>query len=179
MCEVTTSIMKIMKKERTKEKPDPEELKQAMRSWITGVAIVTGYHEGKIHGMTANSFNSLALSPPTILIALRQQSRTCHLIREGGVFGISILNTHQVEIAKRFAGQVDRDRPRFENIETFSLVTGAPLIKGSLAFLDCIVTDSKEIGETSVFFGEVLAVKTNGEKPDPLLYLNREWRKLS
>ncbi|MDY6867989.1 MAG: flavin reductase family protein [Chloroflexota bacterium] len=167
-----------MKKETINENTKPEELKQAMRSWITGVAIVTGYHEEKIHGMTANSFNSLALSPPTVLVALRQHTRTRHLVMEGGVFGVSILNTHQIDIAKRFAGQIDQDQPRFENVDTFSLVTGAPLIKDSLAFLDCSVVNSVEVGETTVFFGKVLAVKINGDNPDPLLYVNREWRKL-
>jgi flavin reductase (DIM6/NTAB) family NADH-FMN oxidoreductase RutF len=156
----------------------PEELKQAMRSWITGVAIVSGIHEGKIHGMTANSFNSLALSPPTVLIALRQQTRTSHLVVKGGVFSISILGAHQENIAKRFAGQTDNNLPRFKGIATFTMKTGAPLIKGSLAFLDCRVVNSMEIGETTVFFGEVLAAKTNGEIPDPLLYVNQHWEKL-
>ncbi len=168
-----------MKKETINKRIKQEELKQAMRSWVTGVAIVTGYNEGQIHGMTANSFNSIALSPPTVLIALRQHTRTRHLVMEGGVFGISILNTYQSEIAKRFAGLIKQDQPRFEHLDIFSLVTGAPLIKGSLAFLDCRVVDSADVGETTVFFGEVLAVKVNGEDPDPLLYVNREWRKLS
>jgi len=162
-----------------KKRIKSEELKQAMRAWITGVAIVTGTHQGRTHGMTANSFNFLALSPPTVLIALRQHTRTRHVVKEGGVFGVSILNTNQAAIAKRFAGQIENDRPRFDGVETFSLVSGAPLIKNSLAFLDCRVVESMEIGETTVFFGEVLAAQTNGSIHKPLLYLNREWRKLS
>ncbi len=85
-----------------KNKIDPEQLKQAMRSWITGVAIVTGYHNGNFHGMTANSFNSIALSPPTVMIALRQHTRTQLLVKTGGVFAVTILNTEQVRLAKRW-----------------------------------------------------------------------------
>jgi len=162
-----------------KNEVNPEQLKEAMRAWITGVAIVTGYHSGNIHGMTANSFNSLALSPPTVLVALRHHTRTNHLVKSGGVFGISILNTEQEALAKRFAGQIDVDKPRFEGVETFTLVTNAPLIKQAMGFLDCKVINSFDVGNTTVFLGEVLAVQNNVDGKEPLLYINREWRRLA
>lgn len=162
-----------------KNKINPEQLKEAMRSWITGVAIVTGYHNGEIHGMTANSFNSIALSPPTVLVALRKHTRTNHIVKAGGVFGVSILNTEQEDLAKRFAGQIAIDQPRFQGVDTFNLVTKAPLIKKGIAFLDCKVINSFDVGDTTVFLGEVMAAKKNGSGGDPLLYLNREWRRLA
>jgi 3-hydroxy-9,10-secoandrosta-1,3,5(10)-triene-9,17-dione monooxygenase reductase component len=162
-----------------KNKINPEQLKEAMRAWITGVAIVTGYHDGDIHGMTANSFNSIALSPPTVLVALRQHTRTNQIVKAGGVFGVSILNTDQEDLAKRFAGQIDIDQPRFQGVDTFNLVTKAPLIEKGIAFLDCKVINSFDVGDTTVFLGEVLAARKNGSGADPLLYLNREWRRLA
>lgn len=162
-----------------KNQINPEQLKEAMRAWITGVAIVTGYHQGDIHGMTANSFNSISLSPPTVLVALRKHTRTNQLVKAGGVFGVSILNTEQEALAKRFAGQIDIDKPRFQGVETFNLVTNAPLIEQGMAFLDCKVVNSFDVGETTVFLGEVLAAKKNGSGHQPLLYLNREWRRLA
>jgi len=162
-----------------KNRIEPEKLKEAMRAWITGVAIVTGTHQGAIHGMTANSFNSIALSPPTVLVALRQHTRTQHLVKDGGVFGVSILDTGQVELAERFAGQIDAERPRFEGVQTFTMSTGAPLIANAIAFLDCQVVHAFDVGDTTVFFGEVVeARKVKGEH-QPLLYLNRRWRKLA
>ena len=158
---------------------NPEQLKQAMRAWITGVAIVTGYHNGNVHGMTANSFNSIALSPPTVMVALRHHTRTNHLVKAGGIFGVSILNTQQEILAKRFAGQIDIDKPRFQGVETFNMVTNAPFIKNGMAFLDCKVINTFNIGETTVFIGEVLAAKTNAKGKEPLLYVNREWRRLA
>ena len=162
-----------------KNKVNPEQLKEAMRAWITGVAIVTGYHDGDIHGMTANSFNSIALSPPTVLVALRQHTRTNQIVKAGGVFGVSILNTDQEDLAKRFAGQIDIDQPRFQGVDTFNLVTKAPLIEKGISFLDCKVINSFDVGDTTVFLGEVLAARKNGSGADPLLYLNREWRRLA
>lgn len=158
---------------------NPDELKEAMRAWITGVTIVTGHHEGEIHGMTANSFNSIALSPPTVLVALRQHTRTQHLVKQGGVFAVSILNNEQIELAKRFAGQVDFDIPRFEGVETFVMSTGAPLIKNAMAFLDCQVVNTFDVGETTVFIGKVLEAKKPLGEQKPLLYFNRRWRRLA
>jgi flavin reductase (DIM6/NTAB) family NADH-FMN oxidoreductase RutF len=158
---------------------NPEALKNAMRAWITGVAIVTGRHNGLIHGMTANSFNSIALDPPTVLVALRRHTRTRHLVKEGGVYGVTILDVDQVRLAKQFAGQIDQDKPRFEGVETFELESGAPLIKGGLAYLDCSVVQHFEVGDTTVFLGEVLAYQIDHpDEHQPLLYFNRQWRRL-
>jgi len=162
-----------------KEKLDAEQLKEAMRGWITGVSIVTGNHDGKIHGMTANSFNSIALAPPTVLVALRHHTRTQQLVKEGGIFAVSILDTHQQELAKRFAGQINSDQPRFEGVEIFSMITGAPLIKDAIAYLDCKVINSFDVGATTVFLGEVLAAQRSLDGDNPLLYFNRRWRRLA
>jgi len=158
---------------------DPEHLKQAMRAWVTGIAIVTGIHNGQTHGLTANSFNAIALSPPTILIALQNQSQTKEYVQYGGVFGISILESTQISIAQRFASQIDTDRPWFAGIETFTMSTGAPLISKACAYLDCKVVKTFDVDNTTVFLGEVIEAKTNGNNPEPLLYLNRKWRKLA
>jgi len=168
-----------MKDEKVIQMIKPNDLKEAMRAWLTGVAIVTGRNGEAFHGMTANSFNSLVLDPPTVLVALRQHTRTQQLVRKGGTFAISILDIHQIGLAKRFAGQTEIDKPRFEGVETFQMVTGAPLIKNATAYLDCKVVKDFDIGETTVFIGEVLASRIDpGDGKEPLLYFNRQWRKL-
>ena len=162
-----------------KTKVKPEQLKIAMRAWITGVSIVTGCHNGIYHGMTANSFNSIALTPPTVLVALNHHTRTQHVVNEAGVFAVSILDYRQLALAKRFAGQIDVDIPRFEGVDIFTMVTGAPLIEGAIAYLDCKVVQSFEVGGTVVFLGEVLESRVDPGKHQPLLYFNRGWRKLA
>jgi len=156
-----------------------ENFKETMRSWATGVAIVTGHYEGQSHGMTANSFNSIALSPPTVMVALRHNTRTESLVRRSGHFAISIMESSQVHLARRFAGQVESEKPRFEGVDTFTLVTGAPLITAGLAHLDCKTVNVLEFGGSSVFIGEVLAAQKDAHGNQPLLYFNRQWRKLA
>jgi flavin reductase (DIM6/NTAB) family NADH-FMN oxidoreductase RutF len=157
----------------------PEQLKQVMRSWITGVAIITACQAGVFHGMTVNSFTSIALSPPTVMVALQHSTRTQKAVKTGRVFGVTILGIDQETLAKRFAGQMGEDQPRFAGLETFTLVTGVPLITGGLAFLDCQVVNAFDVGATTIFLGEVLAVKNEADGRAPLLYFNRDWRRLA
>ncbi|MBW6465479.1 MAG: flavin reductase family protein [Brevefilum sp.] len=156
-----------------------EQLKQVMRSWITGVAIVTACQAGVFHGMTVNSFTSIALSPPTVMVALQQSTRTQQAVNAGRAFGVTILGIDQETLAKRFAGQMGEDQPRFAGLDTFTMVTGAPLIKGGLAYLDCQVVNAFDVGASTVFFGEVLASQSNADGRAPLLYFNRDWRRLA
>jgi flavin reductase (DIM6/NTAB) family NADH-FMN oxidoreductase RutF len=168
-----------MKDEKIIQMIKPEDLKEAMRAWLTGVAIVTGRYGDAFHGMTVNSFNSITLDPPTVLVALRHHTRTQQLVRKGQAFGVSILDIHQVSLAKRFAGQSELDKPRFEGVETFEMVTGTPLIKSAIAYLDCKVVQDFDIGGTTAFIGEVVASRSDsGEGKEPLLYFNRQWRRM-
>ena len=112
-------------------------------------------------------------------MALRHHTRTQQLVRKGGNFAVSILDIHQIGLARRFAGQTEVDKPRFEGVETFEMATGAPLIKNATAYLDCKVVKDFDIGGTTVFIGEVLASRIDpGDGKEPLLYFNRQWRKL-
>ena len=162
-----------------KNKTSPEQLKEVMRTWVTGVAIVTGYHNRVIHGMTVNSFNSIALEPPTVLVGVQHHSRTQQLIKDGGYFGVTVLSYKQVALARRFAGQIEQDRPRFEGVPTFSLVSNVPLIAEGLAFLDCRVIHEFDVGFSTVFIGEVIASQIGNAPDEPLLYFNRQWRRLA
>jgi flavin reductase (DIM6/NTAB) family NADH-FMN oxidoreductase RutF len=175
-----------MNEENLSKSIDPELLRQAMRSWTTGVTVVTSFSAGTRYGMTVNSFTSVSLDPPVVSVALANTTRTHSLVKKSGIFAVTILAEGQGEVSDQFAGKVvgapqDDPQPemveRFTGIETFFLKTGAPLIDGGLAYLDCQVIYNIDIGTTTVFFGKVLAVQlTTGGKP--LAYFNRIYRRL-
>lgn len=158
---------------------NPETLRQAMRSWASGVTIVTSAHNGVAHGMTVSSFTSLSLDPPRILIALSQDSRTHDLVSRSQVFGVTILAKEDEELSDRFAGRIPDEGNRMVGVETFTLQTGSPLLRGGLAHFDCRVVSTFVSGTNTVFIGEVLAAQS-GENPQakPLLYFDRQYRKL-
>ncbi len=154
-----------------------EDLRQAMRKWATGITVVTAAVEGQRHGMTVSSFTSVSLEPPLVLIALRQESRTHALAERAGHFGVSILSQEQKEISNRFAGRGAEDADRFAGLATAALVTGAPLLEGSLAWFDCRIVQTIPAGTHTVFLAEVLAARAFDEDA-PLLYFDRQYRSL-
>ena len=158
-------------------KVDAEQLRHTMRQWASGVSIVTACHAEQKHGMTVNSFISVSLEPPRVLVSLEIGRLTHEMVERSGYFGVSILAEQHQEISDRFAGRVSEAGDRFAGLETFNLVSGTPLLVEALAVLDCRVVESHPVGTHTLFIGEVLAVK-NAEGGSPLLYFNRDYRTL-
>ncbi len=156
---------------------NPEDFRKTMRAWVTGVTIVSVEEHGILHGMTVNSFTSLSLYPPLVLISLERGTRTHDILLQTGFFGVSILALDQQHISDRFAGRLTEDQDRFENLEIFRLVTGAPFLVGGVAFFDCRVLSQHDIGTHTVFVGSVLAVQSDNQK-QPLVYYDRDYRGL-
>lgn len=154
-----------------------EDLRLAMRRWASGVTVVTSVYNGFRHGMTVNSFTSISLDPPLILVSIERKTRTYKLIEQADVFGVTILSVDQQDISDCFAGRHTEDEDRFANVETFSLASGVSFIKGGLAFLDCRVMTTLGAGDHTVFVGEVIACRYS-EDFDPLLYADRRYRRL-
>lgn len=164
-------MQKITPAERT------EGLRAAMRAWTTGVAIVTAAHDGQRHGMTVSSFASISLDPPLVAISLQTASQTHALVRRAGAFGVTILAASQQGLSERFAGRNGDEGARLEGLETETLATGAPFIRGGLAFLDCRVTQAIQAGTNTLFIAEVVAIRADDHEA-PLVYHDRSYRRL-
>jgi flavin reductase (DIM6/NTAB) family NADH-FMN oxidoreductase RutF len=161
--------------------PPGEQLRRAMRRWVTGVAIVTSEFDGVAHGMTVNSFGSISLDPPLVTVTMNQDTRTCHLVQQSGVFAVTILSAAQQPLAEMFAGRGDPAVDRMAGLDIFRLVTAAPLLRGGLSFIDCRVVYQHIMPLSMLFIGEVVAAEV--AKPDepfaPLVYVNRTFSSLA
>ena len=153
---------------------EPETVRQALRTWTSGVTVVTSCSEGYQHGMTVSSFTSVSLVPPILMVSLQRDSRTHLVVKQSRLFGVTILSESQQEISERFAGRTPDDEDRFHQIETFTMKTGAPFIRGGLAYLDCQVTRSLVVAGHTLFFGHVIALQVEPEG-NPLLYHDRHY----
>jgi flavin reductase (DIM6/NTAB) family NADH-FMN oxidoreductase RutF len=155
----------------------PEALRQAMRQWATGVTVVSSQDHGVRHGMTVSSFTSISLEPPLVLVSLAKAARTHDLVQRSGVFGVTLLAQSQQQISERFAGRIPEDQDRYAGLETFTLTTGAPFLRGGLTCLDCEVVAVQEAGNNTLFIGQVvdLQVKQDGI---PLIYYDQGYRRL-
>ncbi len=156
---------------------DSDQLRAAMRSWTTGVTVVTSIYDGELHGMTVNSFTSISLEPALVTISLQQATRTHELVTRAKVFGINILSAEQKNISENFASHKS-SAEKFASTETETLVTGAPFFKGALAWMDCRIVHTYDAGINTLFIGEVLSARGTGAG-DPLIYHNRVYWKLA
>ena len=90
---------------------------------------------------------------------------------------MTILAASQQELSERFAGRTGDEGARLEGLQTETLATGAPFIKGGLAFLDCRVTQAIQAGMNTLFIAEVVAVRAEDHEA-PLVYHDRAYRRL-
>jgi flavin reductase (DIM6/NTAB) family NADH-FMN oxidoreductase RutF len=149
-----------------------EILRDAMRNWASGVAVITSSCGSARAGTTISSFTSISLEPPLILLNLAAENPTQTMILQSGIFGITLLSDRQKEVSDLFAGYNKEIQDRFNAVKTFALKSGVPFIEGGLAYLDCKVYHRCEMPKSVVIVGEVLDGRL-GEKGSPLVYLNR------
>jgi flavin reductase (DIM6/NTAB) family NADH-FMN oxidoreductase RutF len=140
----------------------------AMRSYLTGVTIVTSLHEGEPRGITVSAFASVSADPPNVLVCVNRDARSYLYIASSKIFCVNVLSHDQSALARRFSGGV-RDR-QFDGIAHSVATTGAPVLDGTVAYFDCEVEAEHHAGSHSIFVGRVLACASN-EKP-ALGYVN-------
>ncbi len=170
-------MMKVMESSTKTAAERADQLRSAMRAWTSGVAIVTATFNGEQHGMTVSSFTSISLDPPQIVVSLQTASRTHDVVVKAGAFGVTILASSQQELAERFANRMTTMGERLDGLDLETLVTGAPLLKGGLAYMDCRVRQSIPCGSNTLFIAEVMAVR--GDDHDvPLVYHDRTYHRL-
>jgi len=155
---------------------DSDILRQTMRSWASGITVVTSVVGEQRAGVTVSSFTSVALEPPTILVCLQNHIETYRLIRESGLFAASILKSDQSRWSKQFAGfvQLPEGADRFYGVETRQAVTGAPILTEAVAWMDCRLSAVYPVGTTGIMVGEVVAAG-HLEGETPLVYHNRTY----
>ena len=144
----------------------PDELRQALGRFVTGVTIVTCRDtQGVPVGLTANSFNALSLDPPLVLWSLRVASSTIDAFTGASHFAINVLAADQVDLSRRFA------RPssaKFDAGEWTDGQGGAPLLAGCVAVFECRRRSHHPAGDHVLFIGEVERI--GGTAATPLVY---------
>jgi len=134
---------------------DPQRFRQALGAFTTGVTIITALDaDGTDVGMTANSFNSVSLTPPMVLWSLGHSSTNIAAFLQAKHFAVHILAADQDALALRFS---QRGIDRFAGLPLERGVGGVPLLGGAAARLECRTAFQYEGGDHVIFVGEVLA----------------------
>jgi len=151
------------------------EFRQACSRFATGVTIASVLDSsGTPHGLTVNSFSSVSLEPPLVLICLGHAVTMIDAFRSARYFGLSVLADSQRELSERFAR---KGHDRFNGAAWHSGETGVPLLDNVLAEIECAVHHRFTAGDHDIFVGEMLAARvSDGE---PLIYYASRYRRLA
>ena len=145
-----------------------------MSQFATGVTVVTTRDEvGEPHSMTANSFTSVCLDPPTLLICVAHGTNTYGFLEKDGMFGINILSEAQEDLGRYFARRPE-DREGDMEYSYSDGIAGIPVLDNSMVFFGCVVVSSHVYGDHTVYFGEVKEVRQT-ESDAPLLFFRSRW----
>ncbi|MEM0943100.1 MAG: flavin reductase family protein [Pseudomonadota bacterium] len=157
--------------------PDPQDkqaLREALGAFATGVTIVTARGgDGEPTGFTANSFTSVSLEPPLLLVCLAHKARSYEIFRAADSFAVNVLAAEHEETAKRFATS---GADKFGQTEWRPGLRGAPLIRGCLARFDCAMHQRVTAGDHDILMGEVLGFSRH--EGQALVYHSGAFRRL-
>jgi flavin reductase (DIM6/NTAB) family NADH-FMN oxidoreductase RutF len=130
-----------------------QEFRAALGMFATGVTIVTARApNGDLVGLTANSFNSVSLTPPLVLWSLSNSASSMPAMSTGSHYAINILGADQQDLALRFAS---KGLDRFDDVDFTDGIAGAPLLKGAIATFECFNRSRYNEGDHVIFVGEV------------------------
>ncbi len=142
---------------------DPHHLRRAFGSYVTGITVITTWgSDGLPRGMTANSFTSVSLDPPLLLVCIGKSASSYPAFREAANFAVNLLHEAQQDISSRFASKVT---DKFNSVRHGTAHTGAPVLKDCLTWFDCSVHQRIDAGDHMILIGRVHAFETRPSMP--------------
>jgi flavin reductase (DIM6/NTAB) family NADH-FMN oxidoreductase RutF len=141
-----------------------DDLRSIMRFFPSGVCVVTADADGDRIGVTIGSLVSLSLEPPLVGIAVGKANALHEVLRVAGAFGVSVLRGDQADLASRFA----RGMPPvllWDGVEVRAGANGTPLLAAALGWLECRVRAEHDVGDHTLFVGEVVSTAEGDPGP--------------
>lgn len=154
---------------------DPRTLRDALGCFATGVTVVTCFDaDGQPVGLTANSFTSVSLDPPLLLVNIHKQANCASALVEAEHFAVNVLQTGQQPASIRFS---TRQEDRFGANDWSRGEFGAPVLQESLSVFECERFAVYDGGDHHILVGRVVKAHFNPDL-DPLLFFRGRYRRL-
>jgi 3-hydroxy-9,10-secoandrosta-1,3,5(10)-triene-9,17-dione monooxygenase reductase component len=161
----------------TTESFDEATFRQVLARFATGVVVVTGATEEGPAGLTCQSFSSLSLDPPLVLLSTARSSRTWPRIATTGRFAVNVLAAGQEAVSTRFAVS---GGDKFAGQGWRPGALGNPLLDGALAHVECDIEALHDGGDHVIVVGRVRALEAPGlDSGSPLVYYRSRYRALA
>jgi 3-hydroxy-9,10-secoandrosta-1,3,5(10)-triene-9,17-dione monooxygenase reductase component len=147
--------------------PDPATYRTVLGHFATGITIVTAFDGEEPVGMACNSFTSVSLEPPLVLFCAAKSSTTWPRIQNSSKWAANILGEDGEEISRVFA---QKGADRFSSISYTIGRSGAPILRDSLAFVDCETIAEHDAGDHVIVIGKVLELGYASEGKPLIFY---------
>ena len=144
---------------------DQARFREVLAHFATGITIVTALEDGEPVGFTCQAFTSLSIEPPRVALAPAKSSTSWPRIAKAGAFCVNILEEHQEALSRTFAVS---GGDKFEGVGWTPGVTGAPVLEGALAVVECKLGDIFDGGDHELVTGHVVATEIG--EGGPLLF---------
>jgi flavin reductase (DIM6/NTAB) family NADH-FMN oxidoreductase RutF len=145
---------------------DQARFREVLGHFATGMTIVTALEDGEPVGFTCQAFAALSLDPPMVILAPARSSTSWPRIAKAGAFCVNILEEHQEVLSRTFAVS---GGDKFDGVGWTPGVTGAPVLEGSLAVVECRLGEIFDGGDHELVTGLVVAMDV-GEGAPLLFY---------
>src|SRR3954468_22785308 len=130
-----------------------QKFREVMGNFATGITVVTTRgKDGKAYGLTVNSFTSVSLEPVLVLVCFDNHLSSLQHFRDSMKFGVSILSGNQEDLSRLFA---KKDSERSED-NYFDGPAGQPLLRHSLAYMECEIVHMYPGGDHQIIVGKVV-----------------------
>lgn len=157
---------------------DTSRFRAAMGCLAAGVTIVTTVdRQGEPWGLTATAVSSVSLAPPLVLVCIDHAADCYAAFREARGFAVNLLRDDQEHLSRHFA---TKESLKFVGIAQLPGVTGAPILSGALAHVECRVTAQYPGGDHTIIVGEAVdsRVASSNENGSPLVHFRGRYARL-
>jgi flavin reductase (DIM6/NTAB) family NADH-FMN oxidoreductase RutF len=153
---------------------DRNELRKVMGHFATGVTVVTTHDgAGRCYGLTANAVCSVSLDPPLVLVCVDKRAESHPAFGLSQAFVVNILADEQEEMSRHFAVS---GGDKFVDLPCRNGGTGAPILEGALAHVECRVVATHDAGDHTIYIGEVESA--DSRDGHPLLFFRGKYHQL-
>ena len=158
---------------------DSREFRNALGRFPTGVTVITSGAPGMEYGMTCQSFTSLSLDPPLVLVCIDRKAGILPLLEETRAFTVNILGADQERLSGFFSSSSRPDPPhQFDDVPHSTGVTGTARITAATTVFDCTLHGWLEGGDHRIAVGKVEAFAHTSEE-SPILFFEGAYRTLA
>lgn len=152
-----------------------DDFRAALGRFASGVTVITTCDaHGFPHGITVSAFCSVSLSPPLVLVCIEKTAGSHYAFVEKGFFAVNILRESQQHYSDQFASALP---DKFADIDYYKNSVGVPILKNSLANLECRVINMHDEGDHTIFVGQIEETIVSDGKP--LIYFHGRYWKVS